>query len=149
MLKSAHIDKMVNVVHPGDKHAPLILWVMVLCILVGCHRSEFSSDLTTKCPEPNGALVVLDYTLNCLYVADTPIQGCPDALPNDYQYRGTYICSERSGASASFLQAGIDTYQDIDAAVIYSPTQDASVTSSLGDAEPPSESLNDGFLSED
>ena len=93
------------------------LCLVVIALGYGCHRSEFSTGLTTKCPEPEGSLVVLDYTLNCIYVGDTPETGCPEALPHDYLYRDTYICSERANATSGFLQAIIDTYLDVDAAI--------------------------------
>lgn len=91
--------------------------ILLCSILLSCHRSEFGADQGTACPEPDGSLIVLDYTLNCLYVGDTPEAGCPDALPNAYFYRETYICSERSGAQSQYLNQLVDRLLDVDASV--------------------------------
>ena len=85
--------------------------------LFGCHRSEFGGDQSTSCPPPEGNIIVLDYTLNCLYVGDTPEAGCPEDMPNDYFYRETYICSERTGSDNVYLDQLIDLLLDVDAAI--------------------------------
>ena len=90
--------------------------LMVLCL--ACHRTEFDADQTTVCPAPEGNLVILEYTLNCLYVGDQPDTGCPESAPYDYVFRDTFICSERTRASETFLQAVIDRFLDIDAAIV-------------------------------
>ena len=124
----------------------LALCMTPLLTLVGCHRSEFAANLTTQCPEPDGTLVVFDYTLNCLYVGDTPEQGCPEALPNNYFYRDTYICSERAGATTGYLQAIIDTYLDIDAAIQETQQSDAGIEMNPDLSMDLAPVLSDGFL---
>lgn len=95
----------------------MLLGLLFTSVLLGCHRSEFGSDQGTSCPEPDGSLIVLDYTLNCLYVGDTPETGCPPTLPNDYFYRETFICSERSGAQNQYLTQLVDLLLDVDASI--------------------------------
>jgi hypothetical protein len=110
------------------------LITVVLCAsFLGCHRSEFGEAQSTTCPEPEGALVVLDYTINCLYVGDTPEMGCPEAFPNSYFYRETYICSERTGAQNAYLNQLVDLLLDVDAAIPLdlSATGDAASDASL------------------
>ena len=106
---------------------PLILSLLVSVFLSACHRTDFDADQTTVCPEPEGSVVVLDYTVNCLYVGDQPETGCSELIPHDYFYADTFICSERSGASNDYLQAVIDQFLDIDASVVDATVSDMSV----------------------
>ena len=106
---------------------PLILSLIVAVFLSACHRTDFDADQTTVCPEPEGSLVVLDYTVNCLYVGNQPETGCSELIPHDYFYADTFICSERSGASNNYLQAVIDQFLDIDASVVDAAVSDMSV----------------------
>ena len=108
-------------------HSSLFLSLFLLIFLSGCHRTDFDADQTTVCPEPEGSLVVLDYTINCLYVADQPETGCTEPTPHDYFYADTFICSERNGASNAFLQALIDQFLDVDARLVDAAASDMSV----------------------
>ena len=131
-----------------SKSASRVFWTLCLTIFslaYGCHRSEFSRDLTTQCPEPKGALVVLDYTLNGVYVGDTPEGGCPDSLPHDYLYMDTYICSERADATTGFLQTVIDTYLDVDAAIA-APNEVTILSDAEGATLTAPDGSNDGGL---
>ena len=132
---------------------PLIVSLIVSVFLSACHRTDFNADQTTVCPEPEGSLVVLDYTVNCLYVGDQPETGCSARTPHDYFYADTFICSERSGARNAYLQAVIDQFLDIDASVVDAAVSDMSVpfsdlTSTVDEgvddgASPPTQTDND------
>ena len=91
------------------------IFAILTLVFIGCHRTDFDADQTSVCPEPEGNLVVVDYTLNCLYVGDQPDTGCPDAAPNIYLFEDTFICSERSGANNNYLRAVIDVFLNVDA----------------------------------
>ena len=72
-------------------------------LVTGCHRSPFGAD-QTPCPGEGAEVLVLDYTLNCLYPNEVPEDGCPSIAPNEYTVNDIYICSERSGAQEPYLR---------------------------------------------
>ena len=125
--KSCEVVGTIRPRHTLPHRTYLPVLACIILVIVGCHRTDFDADQTTICPEPEGSLVVLEYTINCLYVGDQPETGCPEIAPNDYLFADTFICSERSGATNAFLQDVIDSYLDIDANIIDASVSDTSV----------------------
>ena len=83
---------------------------LFVMLVTGCHRSPFGADQT---PVGEGAVLVLDYTLNCLYPNEVPEDGCPSIAPNEYTVNN--ISAAKEAAHETYLRLLLNEVLDIDA----------------------------------